>query len=190
MLNVFDSIMTMSAPNLRRFAEELDRAATRARCRADELDAREAYRALRPQRIKQNRREMREAAHQVIQLIETGFPEKEALEVVRADFPIALDVLRSQVTKVRTTRAHQERSRRNRRILQLRGQGKTDAEIGEAVGLHHKSVSRIISEELRIARRAAQLNAQMGNRTATKTTKRRAAESKVIDWSAAKAAAI
>ena len=39
-------------------------------------------------------------------------------------------------------------NRRNRRIMQLRARGFTDSEIGERVGLHEKSVARIIGQEL------------------------------------------
>ncbi len=53
--------------------------------------------------------------------------------------------------KARQEAARRLVNRRNRRIMQLRARGFTDSEIGERVGLHEKSVARIIGQELRRA---------------------------------------
>ena len=63
----------------------------------------------------------------------------EAADLVRLLSPARKEAKRRQV------------NRRNRRIMRLRARGYSDKEIGERVGLHGKSVARIIGQELRRA---------------------------------------
>ena len=75
-----------------------------------------------------------------------GKSEDQAIILTHKQTGLDVDHLRAHLPLARKHLKRKTQKSRNRQIMQLARQGRTDSEIGQVVDLHPKSVNRIISE--------------------------------------------
>lgn len=146
-------ILMLPAHALRQLADDLESKAREARARAAALEASQGRSESRRRRRRERRALFESIAAGMIQRIDEGWPQEAAIAAARQEFGLEAEHLRDLLRTAQRTLERRRRVRRNRRMLKLRAEGKSDVEIGAAVGLHPKSVNRILSEALDEARR-------------------------------------
>ena len=142
---------TFPGDSLRPLADWLHALAEEAREAADLHDAtlemRERVKVDMDRRFKARAAAVQELASHLA----AGTPPEAAVQAIAQLSELEPEIIRKGLAEARRELKSQERRRKVRHILRLYGQGKTDSEIAAKVGMHPKSVNRIISNERRAA---------------------------------------
>ena len=129
----------LSPEALRALAEYLSKLSTELQRQADGLEAAGRVRELSSRRFDQAKAAFTNAGQMVMAYVEIGTPVHAAVDLVIA----ASGFDQEQVRFAYSLAQRQRRQNREIVISWLKEQGWTDAQIGDVVGLHEKSVTRL-----------------------------------------------
>lgn len=132
--------------------DEIDRLARDLQRLANEIDLLKRQKRQRDQarhRARTHRKKIRELAWILADQFLARENWSEAIRITSHATGAEADRLEALIPLAQNLASKAHRARRDRQIMQMVAKGYTNAQIGERVGLHEKTVSRIVSQNLR-----------------------------------------
>lgn len=130
---------------LERLEVELGRMAEEIR----QLKRRRHHQELARHRARNHRKRIREIAWILADQVLAGRNWDEAIRITSHSTGTPSERIEPLIPLAQNHIVKTSRARRNRQIMQMVAKGYTNADIGERVGMHEKSISRIINDEIR-----------------------------------------